>query len=201
MIRFISGILAAVGESEVIVENGGIGYAVNVPGSLVSELPKVGSEIKLYTYFAVREDAIQLFGFLSYDDLTMFKLLITVNGIGPRAALGVLGTMSAQEISYAVLSEDTKKIAKSPGIGAKTAKKIILELKDKLEASGFLNNIEPTGEDTASEISSGVVSDAVEALVVLGYSKSDALRAVHAVEITEEMTVEEVLKHSLRNIM
>lgn len=204
MIRFVSGTLAAVGESEVVVESGGIGYAVNVPASLVSELPQIGDDIRLYTYLAVREDAMQLFGFFSHDDLTLFKLLITVNGIGPKAALGILGVMRVEEFCYAVLAEDEKKISKAPGIGAKTAKKLILELKDKLEFSGLpagLIGVARGGTDAEEDPSAEVVSDAIEALVVLGYSKTDATKAVHAVKITEKMTVEEVLKESLRNIM
>ena len=204
MIRFVSGTLSAVGESEVVVETGGIGYAVNVPAPLISGLPRIGENIKLYTYLSVKEDAMQLFGFLSYDDLTLFKLLITVNGIGPKAALGILGVMRPEELCYAVLAEDEKRISKAPGIGAKTAKKLILELKDKLELSGLSAGLKEaigSGTDAEENLSAEVVSDAIEALVVLGYSKTDAAKAVHAVKVTEEMTVEEVLKESLRNIM
>lgn len=204
MIRFISGTLAYAGESEVVVDHDGIGYEVNVPGPLISELPGIGEKVKLYTYLAVREDAMQLFGFLSYDDLVLFRLLITVNGIGPKAALGILGTLSAAELCYAVVSEDEKKIAKSPGIGPKTAKKLILELKDRPELMGMVRisgKEADAGEEVQKELSGTVVSEAIEALVVLGYSKTDAAKAVHEVELTEGITVEEVLKQSLRNIM
>ncbi|MBR1741465.1 MAG: Holliday junction branch migration protein RuvA [Lachnospiraceae bacterium] len=201
MIRFVNGSLAAAGEGEVIIDTGGIGYAVNVPVSLMSELPELGENLKLFTYLAVREDAMQLFGFLSYDDLTMFKMLIAVNGIGPKAALAILGTMSSEDICFAVMAEDAKSLSRAPGIGSKTAKKLILELKDKLDLAGMLEGKHGAVLENEENSFEGLVSDAVAALVALGFSKTDASKAVHAVEFTEEITVEEVLKQSLKNIM
>lgn len=201
MIRFVNGSLAAAGEGEVIIDTGGIGYAVNVPVSLMSELPELGENLKLFTYLAVREDAMQLFGFLSYDDLTMFKMLIAVNGIGPKAALAILGTMSSEDICFAVMAEDAKSLSRAPGIGSKTAKKLILELKDKLDLAGMLEGKQGAVLENEENSFEGLVSDAVAALVALGFSKTDASKAVHAVEFTEEITVEEVLKQSLKNIM
>lgn len=199
MIRFVSGSLSAVGESEVIIESHGIGYAVCVPVSLIDALPRIGESVKLYTYLSVREDAMQLFGFLSYDDYLMFKMLITVNGIGPKAALAILGTLSSGQFRQAVMAEDAKLIAAAPGIGPKTAKKIILELKDKLKQAGMFLDVQNTGteEDSFAE----VIQDAIEALVVLGYPRTEAADAVHAVEFSSGMTVEEVLKQSLKHMM
>ena len=204
MIRFIKGVLAGTKEGELIVENNGIGFAVSVPLSVMELLPPVGSEMKIYTYFHVREDAMQLFGFLSQEDLHIFELLITVNGIGPKVALGLLGSLSANEIRYAVAADDDKTIARAPGIGSKTARKLILELKDKLTAEDMIGEFadaEQQGGIQGAGAGEGnaVLQDAVEALVVLGYSRSDAVRAARSVEIRENTTVEEVLKQSLKH--
>ena len=198
MVRFVSGRLEEIGETEVVIENGGIGYAIFVPSSVLEKLPEIGEEVKLYTYFSVREDAIQLFGFLNRADLMMYKLLITVNGIGPKAGMAIMSTMSADEFRYAVVTDDAKAIAKTPGIGPKTASKVILELKDKIDIKKV-----SLGKGKKSEVSDELaqnIADAVEALEVLGYSKAEATEAVGAVEVSSEMTVEELLKQSLRNI-
>ncbi len=207
MIRYLCGILTEVAEAEIVVEVQGIGYAVNVPVSMMERLPDLGENIKVYTYFSVREDAMQLFGFLNREDLQMYRLLISVNGIGPKAGLGIMGTLTGEDLRYAVMSEDAKTIAKAPGIGPKTAKKVILELKDKIDLAGMVADAEV--EDSAGTAGSAemagtgnqaVVRDAIEALVVLGYSKTDAARAVRGVELSEDLTVEELLKKSLKNI-
>lgn len=208
MIRYLRGILTEAGETEIVVEVQGIGYAVNVPASMMGNLPELGEQMKVYTYFSVREDAMQLFGFLSGEDLEMFKLLISVNGIGPKAGLGIMGSMSAEDIRFAVMSEDVKTISRAPGIGPKTAKKVILELKDKIDLEEMVvravgpeiqgNASADMGTGTGNQ--SAVVQDAIEALVVLGYPKTDAARAVRSVELTEDMTVEEMLKRSLKNL-
>lgn len=203
MIRFVKGTLAMIGENEIVVDNHGIGFLISVPLSVIEVLPETGSEVMLYTYLNVREDAMQLFGFLTLEDLKVFQLLITVNGIGPKAALGMMGTLSAYDIRYAIIAGDAKTIAKAPGIGPKTASKVILELKDKfeveelLEESGAEKNLQASKEDTQMQ---GIVQDAIEALVVLGYPKTDAAKAVRAVNLTEEMTVEDLLKQSLKNM-
>lgn len=203
MIRFIKGTLAYIGENEVVIENHGIGYRVSVPVSAIETLSKEDSEVLLHTYLNVREDAMQLFGFLTKEDLQVFQFLITVNGIGPKAALGILGTMSAYEIRFAVIAGDAKTIAKAPGIGPKTASKVILELKDKFAAEELLFGEEPIekGQGFAGKsVLQGIAQDAVEALVALGYPKTDAARAVRSVELTEDMTVENLLKQSLKKM-
>ena len=208
MIRYLNGILAEVGETEIVVEVQGVGYAVNVPVSMVEKLPEVGEEIKLYTYLSVREDAMQLFGFLSRGDLHMYKLLISVSGIGPKAGLGIMGSLSGEDIRFAVVSEDAKTIARAPGIGPKTAKKVILELKDKIDieamAAGAVgeetHEVAASGGGASWEGHSAVVQDAIEALVVLGYPRTDAARAVRSVEMSQDMTVEELLKQSLKQL-
>ncbi|MCI8377356.1 MAG: Holliday junction branch migration protein RuvA [Lachnospiraceae bacterium] len=204
MIRFVKGTLVFAGEGEVIVENNGIGLGISVPMSVAGQLPSIGEEVMLYTYMNVREDAMQLFGFLTPEDLKMYKLLITVNGIGPKAGLGIMGAMSSYDIRYAIMAGDAKAIARAPGIGPKTAGKVILELKDKMEWEDMLPEGEaghvPEGNGAGPVPPAEVVQDAVEALTVLGYPKMEAVKAVRAVEFAEDMTVEELLKQSLKKM-
>ena len=133
MISYIKGELAEILPDVIVVEANGIGYNIYVPGSVLGELPSVGSEVKIYTYMNVKEDECSLFGFLTRDDLSMFKMLICVNGIGPKAALGALSNITADDLRFAVLADDVAAIKALPGIGPKTAQKIIIELKDKLK--------------------------------------------------------------------
>lgn len=201
MIGYLKGELAELKENYVVLEVGNIGYEVYLPASAIMDLPSRGSTIKLYTYMHVREDAIGLFGFLTKDDLEMFKLLITVNGIGPKGALGILSAITADDIRFAVLAEDAKAIAKAPGIGSKTASKLILELKDKFKLESAFEQRLINQENKLSN--SGIQSkkeEAVQALTVLGYSASDALKIVHQIEITEDMTSEEILKQCLKKM-
>ena len=203
MIRFIRGTLAYIGENEVVVENHGIGYRVSVPLSVIETLSGEDSEVLLHTYLNVREDAMQLFGFLTPEDLSMYKLLISVNGIGPKAGLGIMGVMSTDDIRYAIMAGDAKSIAKAPGIGPKTAGKVILELKDKMDWEALLPESKEAvsmPQKTNSGQTAAIVQDAIEALVVLGYPKMEAAKAVRAVALTEEMTVEELLKRSLKEM-
>lgn len=203
MIRFIKGKLAFAGENEIIIENNGIGFGISVPSSVLEGLPGLGEEVMLYTYMNVREDAMQLFGFLTQEDLKMYKLLITVNGIGPKAGLGIMGVMSTYDIRYAIMAGDAKSIAKAPGIGPKTASKVILELKDKMDWEALLPESKEAvsvAHGTDNGQTAEIVQDAIEALVVLGYPKMEAAKAVRAVGLTEEMTVEELLKRSLKKM-
>lgn len=207
MISYLKGELAEVKENYVVIEVGSIGYEVYLPSSSIMELPSRGSNIKIYTYLHVREDAIGLFGFLTKDDLEMFKLLITVNGIGPKGALGILSSLSADDIRFAVLAEDAKIIAKAPGVGNKTAGKLILELKDKFKLeTAFEQRFQNQEEKQASSGMTGrqefhrKKEEAVQALTVLGYSASESLKIVNQVEITEDMTSEEILKKCLKKM-
>ena len=170
-----------------------------MPAALLSSDVHTGDEVKLYTYLHVREDAMQLFGFLSEDDLEVYKLLLNVNGIGPKAGLGILSVLSADDLRFAVLSDDVKTIAKAPGIGTKTAQKLILELKDKLSLEeAFEKKLEKAvGVQSESEDNR---NQAVQALVALGYTSSEALRAVKKVAVTENMDTEAILKQSLKMV-
>ena len=201
MLAYIKGILAAVTEDGIIIENNGIGYDIKTP-DLTGELPAVGSTYTVYTYLYVREDMVCLYGFSSRNQLKTFKLLITVSGIGPKVAMGILSTLTVDELNYAILSDDSKTIAKAPGIGPKGAKKLILELKDKLdieEAFAGFGQAEP--EAISVEPADDVMSLTAQALVSLGYSNSEALRAIRAVEGAETMDAETLLSQALRKML
>jgi Holliday junction DNA helicase RuvA len=203
MIAFLRGEVADVTEGSVILDVNGVGYEVLVPGQLLSVLDGVGQELKLYTYMQVREDAVVLFGFLTRDDLQMFKMLISVNGVGPKAGLGILSALSADDLRFAILADDAKKIAKAPGIGAKTAQKIILELKDKLDLEDAFEkklSANQIPEEAAVLAGGDGMQDAVQALVALGYGSTEALKAVRAVKPTADMDVEQILKEALKRM-
>ncbi len=200
MLAFVKGKLDTVTGDYIIVENQGNGYEILVPGSVIQAMPQVGNEVKIYTYLYVREDVLQLYGFLTKDQLDMFKLLITVNGIGPKGALGILTVMDVDALRLAILSDDAKSIAKSPGIGAKTAGKLILELKDKCHLEDILDSGGDRTSPFAETADSGARNDAIQALVALGYSASEAAAAVRKVKASEDMSVEDILKQSLKNV-
>lgn len=204
MIAFIRGTVVDMTESTVILETGNIGYEIYMPANVMAKEIRIGQELKIHTYFHVKEDAMQLFGFLVKDDLEMFKLLLTVNGIGPKGALGVLSGITADELRFAVLADDVKTISKAPGIGKKTAQKLILELKDKLKLEDAFE-LKLAHEQAAAV--TGVTAEtadgrkeAVEALVALGYSNTEALKAVRAVTDVDDTDVEAILKAALKNM-
>ena len=204
MIAYIKGKLEEVRPAVIVVETGGMGYEINVPGSTAEELQRqLHTEVKVHTYLQVREDGVALFGFATRDALDVFKLLITVSGIGPKGALGILSAMSTDDLRFAVLAGDTKAISKCPGIGTKTAGKLILELKDKFKLEDAFEekwekSAAPAGNHGAEE---AVRKDAIEALTALGYAPSDAIKAVRAVAVTKGMTTEDVLKLSLKQML
>ena len=201
MIAFVRGTAVDMTENSVIVEAGGIGYEIYMTGTDLSQI-HMGEEVKIHTYFNVREDAMQLYGFRSKDDLQMFKLLLGVNGVGPKAAVGVLAGITADELRFAILSDDVKTLSKAPGIGKKTAQKLILELKDKMKLEDAFE-LKLAHEQEKAVAGLGEISDgrqeAVEALVALGYSSTDALRAVRKVTDMAPDDVEGLLKAALKN--
>jgi len=201
MIGYIKGELAEVKENYVVIEAGNIGYEVYLPVSSITELPPKNSTVKVYTYLHVREDAFCLYGFLSKDDLEMFKLLITVNGIGPKVALGILSAVTADDLRFAVLAQDSRMIAKAPGVGKKTADKIIFELKDKIKPeSVILQKIENQAGDINTGSIYGKRDEAVQALMALGYSSSEAYKIISQIDITENMSTEDILKLCLKRL-
>ena len=202
MISYIKGELTEVFEDTVVVETNGIGYNIRVPGSVLDRLPSVGSSVWIYTYLYVKEDAMNLFGFLNRDDLSVFKLLLNVSGIGPKGALAILSTIGPDDLRFAVLSEDVKTISSAPGIGAKTAKQLIIELKDKLKLAEVFETALANKEKASSENDVMLArNEAVEALVALGYASAQAMKAVQQVENAEEKDSEQILKEALKKLI
>ncbi len=200
MISFIRGELAAVEPQKAIVDVGGVGYGVYMSQQALSLLPPVGNEVKIYTYLNVKEDAMQLFGFLTRDDLDIFKLVIGVSGIGPKGGLNILSCMSPDELQFAIMSGDAKAISAAPGIGKKTAEKLILELRDKVDIEDVLEHA-AHGDDApavrAGDAESGMQAEAVQALVALGYGNAESLRAVRRTS-PDCASVEDILKEALK---
>lgn len=201
MYSYIKGELAEIiGDDLIVVEANQIGYNIHVPGQVLDYLPEIGERVKIYTYLYVREEAYMLFGFLTRDDLEIFKLLLGVSGIGPKGALAILSVMSTDDLRFAVLADDAKAISKAPGVGSKTAQRLIIELKDKLSLEdAFEQKLDKTLTPARSE-AKGKKNEAVEALVSLGYSSSEALRALSGIEITEDVSVEDILKAALKQM-
>jgi Holliday junction DNA helicase RuvA len=198
MISFIRGELITVKTDRVVVNVNGIGYDIFMSEYSLSLLPKSGNEIKVHTYLNVREDAMLLFGFLKEEDLEIFKLLILVNGIGPKAGLNILSTLTPNDLRYAVVSGDVKAISKAPGVGKKTAEKLIIELKDKLNLNDVFESKDPI--DLGVHRDDGNQHEAVLALVSLGYGQGESIKAVKKVD-TGDKTIEEILKEALRHVM
>ena len=201
MISYIRGELIAIEEEKVIVDVSGVGFGIFMPGQAMSLLPPIGEEVKLHIYMNVREDAMQLFGFLTRDDLNVFKLVIGVSGIGPKGGLSILSHLSPDELRFAVMSHDVKAISGAPGIGKKTAEKLIIELKDKLSIEDVLERTVERDSHAISSTNNQIHTEAVQALVALGYGNTEALKAVKKVDTSEDMTVEDVLKQALKYIM
>ena len=200
MYSYIKGTLEETGEDYIVIEAGGIGYQIYTTGQTFQYLPDKGAELKVYTYLHVREDAMILFGFLTKDDLSVFKLLLGVSGIGPKGALAILSVMTTDDLRFAVLGDDAKAIARAPGVGAKTAQRLILELKDKLSLEDAFEQKLAKNEDMVQNKTGGAKNEAVQALVALGYSSSEALKALQGVEIQENTDVEDILKAALKNM-
>lgn len=198
MIGYIKGTVEDLNPDSVIVECGNVGFLIYVPSNYPYGKLNPGDETKLYTHMSVREDDISLFGFLTKDDLNAYELLLGVSGVGPKAAMGILSSMDADSLRLAVLTDDSASIARAQGIGKKTAQKIILELKDKFSLEDLKSVKAVTGEDVADKSYS---SDAVAALVALGYSNSESLKAVRQASAeTGSEDPEVLLKAALKKL-
>ena len=200
MYSYIKGELVEIQPESIVVEAGQIGYDIRMPANMVGRLGGIGQSVKVYTYLHVKEDLMELYGFLSRDDLQVFRLLLGVNGIGPKGALAILTALTPDDLRIAVLGEDAKAIAKAPGIGSKTAQRVILELKDRLSLVPVAGNVSPAAQAISQDSSSAVKAEAVQALVALGYSSSEAWKSVGKIELAPEMTVEELLKLCLKQM-
>jgi Holliday junction DNA helicase RuvA len=206
LIAYVNGILENLEEGNAVIDVNGIGYNVNISGSTMDRMPGIGEMVKLYTYTNVKEDAFTLFGFLSRDELNLFKMLITVNGIGPKGGLSILSVMTPDDLRFAIMAGDSKSLAKAPGIGKKTAERIALELRDKLKVSedellGGGSTV--SGDSITSEGENSARDEAVAALVALGYNSADAMKAVRKVLASDKAAgedTEKLLKLALKEM-
>ncbi len=199
MIHFVRGKLDETGTDYIVLDNHGIGYLIYIPSSVLEELPPIGETVRVFTYMYVREDQMTLYGFLTRDDLHIFKLLIGVSGIGPKGALGILSTISPNQLRFAIMAGDSKAISKAPGIGAKTAQKLIIELKDKLKLEDvFEEDSTPSGP---SVLDHNAEKEAMMALVSLGYSETEAYKALKKIDATPDMDSEGLLKLALKQML
>lgn len=208
MIAYVQGILENLEIDKAVIDVGGIGYEVNISASTCDRMPGIGDNVKLYTYMNVKEDEMSLFGFLTRDEIRMFRMLITVSGIGPKGALSILSVFDTDDLRFAILAGDVKTISKAPGIGKKTAERLVLELRDKIsnsditgtegigQAAGSASTGTSSGEDASSR------DEAVEALAALGYNATDAMKAVRIVlsNSDEKLDTEAILKLALKEL-
>lgn len=193
MIHYIKGTLAMKLDTGIVVETGGIGYDISVPGNSPLYLRSEGDEVICYTAMIVREDDISLYGFADRESLELFRLLITVSGVGAKAAMSVLSALTSSQLRQAIAFEDDKAIATANGVGKKTAQRIVLELKDRVSA----DNISAAQQQASSEVSDDARSEAVKALVSLGYTRAEAVSALAGAEAA---TAEEYIKKALKNL-
>ncbi len=206
MFHFIRGKLALLKPGFAVLDAGGVGFKLNISDRTFSSLSSSASdtEVRLFTHLAVREDDMELFGFFAEAELDTFKLLTTVSGVGPKAAMAILSCFSPEQFALAVCTEDKKAIAKANGIGPKTAARIILELRDRMMAEGSFptTSAEVTASPTAPAAAgaSGKMNEAQEALLVLGYSRSEILGALHTID-TSAMGVEDIIRAALKKLM
>lgn len=201
MYSYIKGALEEVEATHIVVDNQGIGYQIDVSASVIDRLPPKGEIVKIYTYLHVKEDCFSLFGFLNREELRLFKMMLNVSGIGPKGALGILSALSPSELCIAVSADDAKAISKAPGIGMKTAQKLIIELRDKINLAAVLPaaDVQVSGTDT-SDPAKALMKEAQEALVSLGYSAGEAADVLKNISVEETMSVEDILKIALKNM-
>lgn len=201
MFYYIKGKLVFTDPTTAVIDCGGVGYKLAVSANTLAKLTKIGEEVCLYTHMSVKEDAVELLGFYTTEELAAFKLLITVSGIGPKGAMGVLSVMTPEKVALAVSTGDTKAIAKAPGVGAKTAARIVLELKDKVAKAL------PTGDtadddggdlDFLTDAPKNNIEEAITALMVLGYTKAEAQAALKGV--SAGLSLEEMITAALRKM-
>lgn len=203
MFAFVEGLLDYVSSDSCVVDVGGMGFLVGISSQTLAGLPEVGKPVKLYTYTAVREDAIALYGFLNRDDLEVFKLLITVSGVGPKVALGILSSMDADSLRFAIMSGDVKALSAAQGVGKRTAERIILELKDKisnLDVDVFTGCVKASVATTGAGALTEAEGEAISALTSLGHPATDSRKAVLSIEGRESMDSGSLLSAALKKL-
>lgn len=200
MYEYIKGNYIGINKDYVIVENNGIGYRIFTSGATMAEMPKISEEVMLYLEQIVREDFIGIYGFSTREELEMFKLLLSINGVGAKAALSLLSISRINNLKYAILMGDEKHLCRAPGIGKKTAGRIILELKDKIKTDDVVEGVDiQQGFEDIIPSNANIVGEALGALLALGYSEKEAETALKKVDKTQ--TVENIIKESLRVLM
>lgn len=208
MFYYISGKLAFLDPTFAVVDAGGVGYKLTITQTTYASMPPHRSvqempTVRLYTYMAVREDGIELFGFASEEELSSFKLLITVSGVGPKAAIAILSLLTPSKLALAICTEDRKSISQASGVGPKTAARIILELKDKMKKEGFASDEDMGSADSNladTPRKSNKLSDAQDALAVLGYSRNEAITALKGIDV-ENLEVDDIIRLALKKLM
>lgn len=200
MFYHINGELVAVESNMAVIDCNGVGYCLTISLNTQRYLKNPGQKVKLYTHFAVREDGVELFGFYDLEERDTFKLLITVSGVGPKAAISIMSALTPESFARAVLNGDTKLISKAQNVGAKTAARIVLELKDKIAKSVSVSD---DGEIVVPEVlNAGVekVSEAQNALMVLGYKQSEAVAALRGIDVSK-LELEDIIREALKKLM
>ena len=208
MFHYISGRLALLQRGVAVIDAGGVGYKLTISDTTYDSMPanrsvKEPPVVRLYTYMAVREDGIELFGFMSETELASFKMLISVSGVGPKAAMSILSLLTPEKFALAVCTDDKKTIAKANGIGPKTAARVILELKDKLMKEHAGEDMSAMSQSTSLPATTGgrsKLSEATDALVVLGYSRAEAAAALKDIDLSA-CELEEIIRLSLKKLM
>ena len=206
MFYYISGKLALANPTTAVIDAGGVGYKLTISENTYNSLPPrhtaEAPNAKLFTYLAVREDGIELFGFATRTELATFKLLISVSGVGPKAAMSILTLLTPEKFALAVCTDDKKTISKANGIGPKTAARVILELKDKLMKENPTAASMPAALTETASVGGGrgKLSEAVDALLVLGYSRAEAMNAIKDID-TDKIELEEIIRLSLKKLM
>ncbi len=199
MLSYMIGDVAEITATGIVLDHNGIGYEITLSAGDINRI-HLNTEVKIYTHLQLRENEVSLFGFLSREDLTLFRLLIGVNGIGPKGAVAILSVLSADDLRFAIAAEDDKTIAKAPGIGKKTAQRVIIDLKDKID---FVDAVTTKAENGIAENTAGGSDERTEAILALnalGYSSAEALRAIHDLDTTD-MTVEQIIKEGLKRLI
>ena len=198
MIGFLRGILAEKGDGYIVVDVGGVGFYVNVPSNTSAYLKQEGEAVTVHTAMMVREDDISLYGFSGKSELDAFRRLITVSGVGAKAGIAILSAFTMEQLRQAIAFEDAKTLQKANGVGKKTAERIVLELKDKFAAPENAEPLPEGGAENAAPAGGGRV-EAVNALMALGYTRSEAMNALAAIS-EKDLTTEEYIKRALRNL-
>lgn len=196
MFAYIKGSLEGKANNYVVIDVSGIGYKIFMSETAIENLGEIGDNVKVYTHYHVREDEISLYGFLTNEELRMFELLISVSGVGAKSAISMLSNISPSSFALAVISNDTTKLVKIPGIGAKTAARIVLELKDKLKTEETINNSKSNKEIKEAIKEDNKVSEAISALQVLGYNKKEIEKAFENLD-TDILSVEDLIRKGL----